>query len=452
MSSSSSPKANPLVVFTDRSRIIAYQECPRRRYLNNHLGGIGIQKTKLIIPLATGIYTHEALAHLLGGASVDSAVEVAVANYWAEVRARGIQIEPGEDGAQVAEEQCALVEAMSRAYAIRKLPELLEQFEVMETEREDVWPLSQMQDGTPVQMMSRLDALLRDKVDNSLYIQSFKTSAGYDRRQASEAEHDVQGLSEMAAVEYRLGQWWNAIQDIGDMSPAKDIMRERGCSERMFDYLAELPHPPQIAGIRMEYLIKGRRGEYPEGSGSYVQYSPLIRGLIKFGPTSESCEFGWKRDYVDDMGQKRKLDYRTWKAVPMWQQPGGIKAWIELLATGTVQPDAGDCLSSQFVTPVPYFRQDDDLRDWYEQTVVQETKVAEAVKIVADAQKEGPMTYRTALNTFFPQHRRSCDWPSSCQFVDVCYSTNVKEDPVGSGLFMPRVPHHEPEKKAAEGK
>jgi hypothetical protein len=363
-------------IYTDRTRIIAYQECPRRRYYHSHFptqnGNIGIAPVKLYIPFATGSFSHHGLALLLSGMDVDTAVQQSIQNYREAVAKKGIQLELGESESSVAEEQIALVEGMLRAYAIIKLPEILNEYEVMEVEFEDVWDFATF-DEEPIKLMARADALLREKNSNELYIQSFKTAAHYDRRAASEAEHDVQGLSEAAATEVRLARWWQQV------NKGETFKEQLGFNidTPMYKYLRACDAPPRIAGIRMEYLLKGRRMEYPEDSGIYVQYSPLIRGYMKEGITGP--EFGWKREWKDDSGSKRRLDYRTWKAFNAWEQPGGIKAWIDLLATGSVQPDAGECLPAQFVTPIPYMRQEDDLRDWYEQTVVQETQIARGI-------------------------------------------------------------------------
>lgn len=475
---------DPEAIWTDRTRIIAYQECPRRRYYHSHFptskGHIGIQPVKVYIPFATGAHTHHGLACLLSGMDTDMAVEAAVTAYRAEVARRGIQLELGEDESAVCAEQVALTEGMIRAYALVKLPELFNEFEVLEVEYEDVWPFAALETREepkdiritqiiepkriPINLMVRADALLREKNSQDLYIQSFKTAASYDRRTESEANHDVQGLSEAAATEVRLNIIWQTLrkllldgwidsdgtillgEDKGNRLSAIHDLKGRTIplSERMLAYMMECDNPPKISGIRMEYLLKGRRQEYPEDSGIYVQYSPLVRGYVKEG--IEGPEYGWKREFRDEgTGSKRRLDYRTWKAFNAWEQNGGVKAWIELLATGTIQPDAGDCLTQQFVTPIPYMRQEDDLRDWYEQTVTQETRIALALKEVEEAREAGEMAYRSTLNRFFPQHRRSCDWPSKCAFVDVCYGTNVRQDPVASGLFQPREPHHGPE-------
>jgi hypothetical protein len=108
-----------------------------------------------------------------------------------------------------------------------------------------------------------------------------------------------------------------------------------------------------------------------------------------------------------------------------------------------VQPEAGDCLDQQFIVPVPYFRQRDDIEDWFEQAAAQESRVAILSAAVREAAAE---ERRSLLNRYFPQHRRSCDWPTACPFQEICFgSEQVAADPVGSGLYVWREPHHQAE-------
>jgi len=429
----------------DRSRAVEYQSCPRRRWLNYHEGGMGVVPAKLYVPFATGIWTHHGLAALLAGKNVDVAVDGAVTEYRNEILKRGLQLNPGEVESYLMDEQVALVEAMIRAYAKVRLGELLGTFEVLEVEREDEWVMAswQVPSDDPrlklghttheLALMARSDALLLERISGDLYIQSFKTAASYDRRTSGEAEHDVQGLSEVAVTEARLYRRWHALHN--RTAQAHSISEPQDKTDVMLLSRAE---PPRIAGVRMEYIIKGRREEFPEGSSHWEQYSPLIRGYVKEGVTR--AEFGWKREWKDDEGKTRKLDYRTWKPFHVWEQPGGVKAWIDLLATGTIQPEAGECLPSQFVCPVPYFRNEDDVRNWFEQTVYQERQISEHLVEIRGASGEGDR--QSLLNMYFPQYRRSCDWPTPCHYIDCCYSTNVGQDPVGSGLYREREPHH----------
>jgi hypothetical protein len=447
------------VIATDRSRTIEYQRCHRARLLGYHWAGEGLQLSKLNIPLNTGIYTHHGLAMILGGADIEDAVKDATAKYWDEIARRGILVEPGEDAAYVADEQTALVEAMLRAWHKIKLAHLLEDYEVIEVEQEDVWKMSTWEDvvglfaaaaGEITQAdlfwMSRLDALIMERCSGDLYIQSFKTASSWDARKSRENEHDMQGLSELAAVEARLHRAWTTLQ----ANPSWDG-KGTISSARLMEILRNSPHPPRIAGVKMEFLLKGTRYEDKQGSGHRVQHSPLIRAYRKEGVTGADSEFAWKWGWTDpDTGKERKLPWQSWKPFEVWKANGGVKAWIDLLAIGGVQPEAGDCLSQQFITPVPYFRQDDDVRDWYQQTVFQEVRVGEQLTMLAElVQQHGwnlaHPAIRAHVNEFFPQTRRACDWPSPCAFIDICFSPNVSADPIGSGIYAARQPHHDPE-------
>lgn len=52
------------------------------------------------------------------------------------------------------------------------------------------------------------------------------------------------------------------------------------------------------------------------------------------------------------------------------------------------------------------------------------------------------------LDVNFPQHRHSCDYPSSCDFIDVCHSPGYADDPVRTGMYTYREGHHDVEKAA----
>lgn len=469
----------PTDVLTDRSRTISYQECPRRRFLNYHFpstdssDGVhsrpasGIQSSKLNIPLATGTWTHHGLAALLEGKSIEVAVEEATKGYWAEIRQRGLALETGEDAAYVADEQCALVEGMLRGYAHTQLLRLTADYEVLETEKEEIWEMADRDElamdesGVFKQRliwMARADGLLLERASNELYVLSYKTSAGWDSRREREANHDMQGLSELAAIEFRLYKWWEIVQQAlkGKADDPGVAEAQKFCDEqmtpRMVAYLRDKPEAPRVAGVKMEYLLKGDRYADKSMGGLRTQRSPLIRGYRRADAivTGDPADLAWKYEWQDDSGKSRKLAWQTWKSFEVWKQPGGVKAWVELLSRNAIQPDAGECLPLQVVTPVPYFRHEDDLRDWFEQTVSQEWDVASNVMEVLHSIEQNGWNHpetRSMLNLMFRQHRRSCDWPSPCPYQDICYGSHVRENPIGSGMYIPRKPHHEPEMK-----
>jgi hypothetical protein len=363
-------------------------------------------------------------------------------------------------------EQRNLVEALIRAYSRRRLLPLLEEFEVLEVEREGEWLLSEWApiatdvckcghqeyvheksvgcnecfcdefSGTSGQLwwMSRPDALLRHKVTNDLQIMSFKTTGAWDVRKERDALRDMQGLSEGVEVERRLGEWWEGLKEAQEV-PGTPI----------WQYLRTLAAPPRISAIRYEYLLKGERWKDKQlseklGIECRSQNTPLLQPYKKIGITALDDEWGWKYEYEDGEGRSKRLDYRSWKKVPVWEHMS-MKAWIDMLDRGEVQPQAGDALAAQFVNPMTIYRNEDDLRDWVEQVEAQEVQVVKDAQTVAGATDDDER--RHLLNVLFPQTRRACEYPGTCSYVGLCFgSSDIRRDPVGSGKFRARVANH----------
>lgn len=448
-----------IVSFTDRSRQEEFKRCNRARYLGYEWGGRGLRKVRQIIPLATGIFTHVGLGDLLEQilrldpsgqdpyvwrrVKVDAAVKRATDAYKAEMKKRALDVELGEDGAYTADEQVALTEAMLRAYCVKGLGDLLEQYEVLEVEQEELWPTF----VAPalyerIDMQGRLDALLRERSSGDFYICSFKTAATWDHRKDGEARHDVQGLSEAVLVERRLKLWHAELHEEGRSAAQLP-------SNRTAAILRESPDPPRIMGIQMVHLIKGKRDK-DEYTGRWQTRSHLLRAWKREGITAPEFAWSWKWAGPEVNERTGNLVGHTlgkgWRLTDVFdpnESFGGVKGWIDALAAGTIQEEAGDPFSDTYVQPLPYFRQDQDLVDWQEQAMNQEWRVHDSVKAVESIRQFQPETLRSALNAMFPQNRRSCDWPSRCQFLDICFGDpSMLISPLSSGLYELRVPHH----------
>lgn len=439
--------------YTDRSRIEQHQRCPRSRFLAYHEAGRGLQSISKPLPLVVGGSVHRgyqvlleaALYHMDSAAhgpfsplTEDTAVLTALADFaryanaleldtteaaamvpatgmtTGEQLAASLGMSPEEAGIDalmeraaksrsefdnfLRAEQAALVEAMVRAYARRRLRPLLEQFEVLEVERQGQWLLSYWQDpGSYVSVhcskycgkwsgsafdeyhpfphkcpgcgadtvaddkahdlmfMSRPDALLRERESNELYILSYKTAASWDIRKARDAEHDMQGLSEGVEVERRLGEWFDLLK-MG--SGAVEIECQNGgpLSRGMLKYLLSLSSAPRIHAIRYEYILKGERRRDRDlsarlGIEARSQGSHLVRQYVavstpKTGKNAAEYATGdvcWSWDYtrIEDM-RDSNLAWQNWKLRPAWESPGGIRAWIDRLDSATPVMSAYD--------------------------------------------------------------------------------------------------------------
>lgn len=536
-------------VWTDRSRVETYQRCARLRWLEYHQDETGVVPAKKPLALCVGGSVHEGLRSLLTDAMTgrlsgsllslplceDTAVVAALDDFSQHKSALALDlseatamatVDPGslhaqmiatagelgiplddpslvalqeQQGKAAAEfdqwlyaEQSALVEGMVRAYSRRRLRPLLEEFEVLEVEREGQWVLAEWDEeytgyrqnippGTPapydyqVRFMSRPDALLRSRQDNSLYILSFKTAATWDIRKARDAEHDMQGLSEGVEVEKRLGEWWELIHN--RVMPQEGNPPGDAPSQAMFDYLHDLPAPPRIMGIRYEYMLKGYRSEDKDLSARFgikvwSQRSHLIQRYVATSVPSRGAAMYamgdecWSYDYIKEDGSASKLAWQNWRRQPVWEHGSTIKSWIDKLdstemALSAYDPTVGQeprevgwksdaqalgytathPLDEVFPAPLTVYRSDDQLRDWVEQVEAQERRVAEAVATVAAAEDEGERRHQ--LNVLFPMSRRACSYPTECAMTKVCYGgDDIRRDPLGSGLYKRREPNH----------
>lgn len=428
----------------DRSRVLRYQQCPRARYLEYEHGGIGLRSSQLSIPLATGTQIHAGLAALLTGAHVDAAVALAVNAYQEEAdKALSAMNTHVDHYDHTIKEQSCLVEALLRAYALRGLPSLLAEYEVLETEQEyevDFWG-----DGQGI-FMARLDGLLRKRSDGDLYVLSFKTDTGGNLGdKLGDARIDLQGLTEPWALEQCAARWGTP-----------------GNTEHpplwWLDAYDKITLPPlRVAGVKMEWLVKGSWKEEVKGSGLRYQDSYLIRPWHRQGPVTGQ-EFAWQyykpcpgtpHSIVGSSGRAWKCpgDAATHGLGPSWQRVNiwdimPVKEWIQILAE-----DPADPLAQALYLPPPVFRNDHDTAHRIKQIQGQERRVAIGAGVIASDVHE--IGAESALDYYFPQHGPATGacrhtFGSTCPFNTICWAANpaaALADAEHLG-FVPRTPHH----------
>lgn len=414
------------VFTTSRSAVITHQRCPRRRYFGYHYEGLGIVKQKLAAPLATGGYTHVGLASLLKGSSVEEACGLAVSKYTEELGIRGLDLEANEDQAMVAAEQVALTEAFIHLAHRRVIPQLLEEYDLLDVEREEWFVLYEDQRMCLI-LEARCDGLLREKssypqrpaeqagaIDypqGDLYVLSWKTLASWDRRTRKEAKTDMQGLSEAYAVELRVGE--------------------------------------PVLGAKMVHFLKGKRKEWPEDSGRYIQGSPFVHAWMNAtGPTPQfAWTYFWSSpDDVNEWG--RPVNHRLGKGWKHCFIPDvmPIAEWIQMLDEGQVQREIEqDALAKQFISPMPEPRSPQQKQRWLRQIETQEIAICSYIEqletgVASETSYVEENTTEAMLDSFFPQYSHSCNYPTECTFWHLCHTSEEVANP--ESLYQIRQPHH----------
>jgi hypothetical protein len=344
-----------------------------------------------------GIYVHEALAQILlkGAEQIDSILIEVMEKYRAECIERGVTGIEEEDLEFFLKEQQFLLEGLVRGWVKTRLPRILEEYEVVEVEKECKWELA----PNLIQML-RVDALLRRKVDGVIFILEFKTTSfpGYDWQQ--QWEHNIQLLSYTGAV--------------------TDIYGE------------------PCGGVLIEGLVKGTRKNETAASspfnGRKLQQSPfcyLYRGVTQDG--GYLYETGWKKG---------------WTKVATFEEFDSVTTLMGVLDDYTIE--------NQFIAMPPICPLQEEVWRWRRQVTAAETRfvlnlqeVQKSVAWILEAEgneDDARMVEEDLLDQYFPQHDNACrKYGSACKFLELCFNPGVAEDPLGSGLFQIRVPHHSTE-------
>jgi hypothetical protein len=377
-------------ILVDRSRITTFHRCPRERFLGYHFGGQGIARTGMSLPLVGGIAYHSAFENILKGGDLDTVIADTLATYETEVRARGIYGIDDSHMEFLIAEQSRLLDGLVRGWVATRMPLFLDRFEIHAIEQEFAFHLS----PEIIQMM-RLDVIARRRSDGMLFIPDFKgtgTAASYWREGF---RHNDQVNSYILAVQ--------------------ETLQER------------------VGGMVIEGLIKGQRKEDTALSspfhGKEVQYSPFCYGYKHATSGEVQTEYTNRKGFVK---------------IASWDHFTTIE-WMEKMGEETVR--------DQFLVmeiPSPEKR---ELERWRRQTVKQELRIAEGIKLIEFAcTTERELEREEVLDEYFPQTRSNCHrFNSHCPFEVVCYDGVVESDPIGSGFFQAREPHHDQEAAVQNG-
>lgn len=342
------------------------------------------------VPLVWGTGIHAGVKALLKNQDVQSAVDYALDDYASQCSDRNFDIDELESQSFVYAEGKALIEGFTRAWALERLPDFIATYEILEVEHEALW--KDWAEG--IDLAYRPDALLRKRNTGGIYIFNLKSSYAWGERELKASRYNVQGLSELAAVEHRLGE--------------------------------------KVAGIQDEIFIKGSR--YKQKDGSFHQSTFLVHPWLKAGITSDDDQWAWKY-YYDKDGSTRSIG-KAFSKVNVWEHMS-MKEWIDMLASGNVQGEFGNPLAELFVTPIAHERNEAELQEWLHQARAQEAHIKQHVRNIEPW--AGTNEERRALDEFFPMYRHSCfQYQRTCEFAPVCHE-RLKLD---CGLYQPRVDHH----------
>jgi hypothetical protein len=446
---------------TSRSAVLTFQTCNRKRFLQYHVNGTGVQSGFLNLDLAVGTASHRGLQHLLEHCRtehpdgnfeqkcVDEAVE----------HGRSLWLKMCDDyiikpkGAETVDfiiyEQMSLIEALIRAFAIYRLPTFLEQYEVLEVEKEEVYE----DFSESVTWLGKADGLLRNKLTNELVVLSIKTASQYlEDITLRNILHDMQGVSEIACIEDRLVKLWQNIKDSNNYLESMDMSEDR-----LFFYLKELYYPPKPRKVQYEYLIKGQRRK--DSDGLYRQQNILVHPYKKDPMmffTSQMDSYTNESEYKWSVGAGKTP--KNWSKIDIWNDIG-VDEWIRRLSCGEIQPEEGTCLGNFIKVPDVVNRNDEEIEEWKISTSFMEENIADSLFELKQStnQPDEILTKNIQQEIIlqnFPKNTQSCHnyYGGDCTFVNTCHSNLTIEEGLETGFYKPRFPHHQLEVEEFEKK
>ncbi len=417
----SHPQRGGKVIRFDRSRLAAYQSCPRKRYWEYEHLGTGISPKAHSVPLLTGIALHEVMAKVASGFGVEDALAEALAAHGEAIAERGLDIDGNADVIMVVTEQRAIIEGLARAWVRARKPLFDAEYEVVllpdvepqggppnqqgpYIEREDIATLA-----PGVELMVRADLVVRRRLDGALGIIDFKSFGYVPSDWEAVWDHSTPRLSQVLGVEARMGEKVEFV-----------------CVEGM--YKGYKISKGKEKGLLQSPLICGYMNDDKD---KFEWDSELASGCANCGHRAHKG-----KGCTEQFCQCRNHSY--WNKFRVWNEMG-VAEWVEKCL-----PEAA--CAAQFVTTTPLVRDQGRLDSWVRQAVSIETGVARDRDTVNQF-KFGSGEWVAALDQCFPQHFGHCHAfnGSPCPFVKVCFESMPDQEPLETGSYVARRPHHSTE-------
>jgi len=449
-----SPVAAPTTIWlTDRTRhFTGLARCPRARYLSCHFGptGYGITARRESLPLTTGISVHRGLEAYctvlltqdrLTTVDETRAIVAGVTDeYLSRVEARGFRgVLSSEQTEETIEEQSVLITGLLWALRLKFLPWLHERYRIVAAEKERLHFLSCSCGAPPL--------------DQDEHIRRGCTGMALMIRTDILAQHRDTGL--LAYFEGKTSGW---VGDAWTERWETDPQLALGTLD------ADAIWGREITELYIIGMDKGRRAKdryAPEDMKR--QLSPLCYGYCREGnPPLMADNWLPANTWTTDDGQEKRASRAhkrrgVWHLAtsddPVWlahhtNDPAMTPAeyWVRMLPN--------TILDKVCFLVGPMNRQDHQLGAVLRAMTSDEGRWQTTLWRLYELQQQYPWaseTFQAELDRLVP-----CSWncrpfgrEHQCEFVSICHRHSGWEDPIGSGHYQPRLPHHDPELQQA---
>lgn len=438
---------------SDRSRYrLGTGRCPMARYLGYHWGptGYGITSKADSLPLATGLYVHfgvEAFCDVLRErdqlpdlAETRAIVAAIRADYVARVEDRGFRgILAGPNTEETITEQSALISGLLWALRLKFLPWLHQTYRILSVETERIHLLTCTCGAGPLDVMEHVARGCQGK---GLMLRNDILALRREGMTCAYFEVKTTGWSGDTWVE----QWENDPQlGLGTL----DIPQLHGA---------------EVTELYIVGMDKGpRRREKSDPEGPRRQLSSLCYGYFREGsPPVAADDWLPAYEWVNEAGETKRAP-RTHKRRGIWHLKDSD--WPSWRAYHTQDPELTPeefwvrTLPPSVLDKVcfligPMNRQDTQIQSLRGSIVGEEDRWQQILWQLYEAQQTmawASPEFQALLDQVVPRswNCRPFGKDHQCEFYKICHREQGWEDPIGSGQYQPRLPHHEPELRQA---
>ena len=187
--------------------------------------------------------------------------------------------------------------------------------------------------------------------------------------------------------------------------------------------------------IQMNILIAAVGEELGEAVG-FAQVVGLNKGQEKFGRLNHPYVWAWFSEKDGWVPQGEGGGRKDLTARPVWEYPDGILEWVKKLGP--------EVASAQFGFSPPIYLNERLLEDLVESRTRREREV-KVFRSRAQAERSVRVTH---FEPRFSKCRPA--FGSPCPYLAACHNAVVNKDPLGSGEYVKRVPHHDMERIGKE--
>jgi hypothetical protein len=404
------------------------------------------------LPLVTGDWLHQILAafvHILRTLArlpsleeTREIIQAHVAGYLARVEARGYRgILGGPETEETTREQGTLLSGLAWALRLHFLPWLHQHYQVVTVEQERLHFL-ECSCGAPP--LDGDEHIRRGCTGKALMI---RTDLLAQRR----------GAHTLAYLECKTTGWES---DAWAESWETDPQLAMGTVDAQELYGAE------VTELYIVGLNKGRRvrDRFNPDDPMKRQQSPLCYGYMRPGnPPMANDDWLPSYEWVNDDGETKRAS-RAHKRKGVWHLAESDWPVYRAYLTSNPELSAEEFWARYLPNSVmqktcfilgPMNRQDQQLRAFLNNILGEETRWQQVLWTLYELQASGlrwaDEAFQRQLDLLVP-----CSWACrpfgkehQCEFVPICHRHVGWDDPLGSGQYQPRLPHHEPELRQA---